>query len=151
MRLTLAQLRKLPMPHTFYEELDLSDDLNGFEDIISSSLCKINTTIKERGVDTYLCVFKISVNLVLEDSITLEPVDFPINVESSDLFSNDEEYEDAYPIDGYTLDTKDAVVTTILSNKPMAYTNSTYEPEEENNEEEEEYINPAFASLKDLL
>ena len=152
MRLTLAQLRKLAMPHSFSEVLDVSEDLKGFEDILDCGECKVDTIIKERGTDTYLCEFKISIDLVLEDSITLEPVSFPINVESSELFSNDEEYEDAYPIDNFTLDTRDAIVTDILSNKPMSFTNSEYEALEEDEEEkEEEYINPAFASLKDLL
>ena len=149
MRFALSQLRKLPMPHTFYEEIDLSSELDGFEDIISSSLCKVTTTIKERGVDTYLCDFNISIDLVVEDSITLEPIDYKVEVESSELFSNEE--EDAYPIDGFTLDTKEAIVTTILSNKPMSISNSTFESDIDDSEDDDDKINPAFASLKDLL
>ena len=54
MRFTLAQLRKLQMPHKFNEELDLSGDLDGFEDIIKANPCHVQGEIKERGVDTYL-------------------------------------------------------------------------------------------------
>ena len=37
MRFTLAQLRKLSLPYRYEEELDLSEELAGFEDILSSS------------------------------------------------------------------------------------------------------------------
>ena len=45
MRFTLAQLRKLQMPYSYEETLNLSEDLDGFEDIISSSPCVVKATI----------------------------------------------------------------------------------------------------------
>ena len=41
------------MPYSFDEELNLDDELQGFEDIIRLSPCKVSTTIKERGEETY--------------------------------------------------------------------------------------------------
>ena len=55
----LSQLRKLSFPYTCEESLDLSKELDGFEDIKSSSLVNVKTTIRERGIDTYLLKFEI--------------------------------------------------------------------------------------------
>ncbi len=149
MQFTLAQLRKLGNNSSFDETLDLSNELNGFEDIISSSLCKVHTVIKESGENTYLCQFHIEIDLVLEDSNTLEEIPYNINADAEELFSKDESIEDAFYIEGITLDTKEAILTNILINKPMSTSKTSYV--EEDVIEEEEKINPAFANLKDLL
>ena len=90
------------------------------------------------------------VDLVLEDSVTLKHFDYLIDVDAEEIFSSDESNEDAFIIDGITLDTKEALVANILINKPMTATSAEFESDEEP-EAEEEKINPAFASLKDLL
>ena len=148
MKFALAQLRKLSLPYTYEEELDLSSDLCGTEDILKCDTCYVKTTINMGGDDTYLCEFEIKINLTLEDSITLDEIPYNIDVNSSELYTKDETIEDATYLDTETLDTKEAIIQIILSEKPMAQSLTSYEEE---NEEEEEYINPAFASLKDLL
>lgn len=152
MKFTLANLRKLGNNYSFDEELDLSKELDGFEDIKSSSLCKVHTTIKERGEETYLCLFHIEIDLVLEDSVTLAEIPYNITVDAEELFSNDENLDDAFPIEGITLDTKEAVLTNILINKPMATSNSEFDSDDDGGDDSSgENINPAFAALKDLL
>ena len=150
MKFTLANLRKLGSNYSFDEEMDLSKELDGFEDIKSSSLCKVHTTIKERGEETYLCIFHIEIDLVLEDSVTLEEIPYNITVDAEELFSNDENLDDAFPIEGITLDTKEAILTNILINKPMATSNTGYVSDEEDGSPSDN-INPAFLKLKDLL
>lgn len=141
------------MPYKFNDELDLSKDLNGFEDILSSSICKVEGTLKERGIDTYLYEFSISVELVLEDAVSLEAIPYQINAKASELFTTDDTLEDVTLIEGQTLDTYDAVLTAVICNKPMAYTKEDFEDDVDDSEEEvvDSSINPAFASLKDLL
>ncbi|MBQ9899604.1 MAG: hypothetical protein IJM36_00580 [Acholeplasmatales bacterium] len=152
MRFTLAQLRKLQMPYSYEETLDLSAELNGLEDIVSVSPCVVKSTIKDRGDETYKVSFHINVNLVLEDSVTLMHFDYLIDVDAEEIFSSDESNEDAFVIDGITLDTKEAIVANILINKPMTTTSAEFESDEvEVEDSKEENINPAFASLKDLL
>ena len=153
MRFTLAQLRKFSMPYSFDESLDLSEELDGHEDIISTGPCHVHTVIKERGIDTYLCVFNISINLTLQDSVSLEEIPYLIETTAEEIFSTSDEIEDVFLIDGQTLDTKEAILTNILIAKPMSFTNEEFESdiEEESNDSKNEYINPAFASLKDLL
>ena len=153
MRITLAQLRKLTMPYSVSEELDLSDALDGYEDIISSGVAKVDYIFRERGIDTYQVDFKVKIDLKVEDSVTLDEVNFPIECEAVELFSNDELVEDAFPIDGISIDTKEAVLTNVLMNKPMTISNSEFDDEIEDDDENssDSTINPAFASLKDLL
>ena len=154
MRFTLAQIRKLQMPYRFTEELDLSEELNGFEDIIAAKPCHVDALLKERGIDTFLLKLSISIDLILVDSISLKEVTYTIETSAEEIYTTDDSIDDAFLIDGQTLDTKEAVLTNILIAKPMSFTVEEEfidEEEEEEVEEEGEYINPAFASLKDLL
>ncbi len=151
MRFTLAQLRKYAMPYSYEETLDLSSDLDGLEDIVKSSPCNVKATIYDRGDETYKVEFNISITLTLEDAVTLKHFDFPVDIDAEEIFSTDEANEDAFLIEGVTLDTKEAIVANILINKPMSTSSEDYEEDIEDEEESEEKINPAFASLKDLL
>ena len=154
MKLTLAQLRKLQMPYRYSEELDLKEELVDFEDIIDTSLVHVEYEIRERGIDTYLVEFKYEVTLTMQCSITLNEVEYVISEEGSEIFSTTDEVEDVFLIEGQTLDTKEAILTNVLINKPMTVSTegaefiSDEEPEEDI---EEEQINPAFAGLKNLL
>ena len=59
---------------------------------------------------------------------------------------------DATYIEGQTLDTKEAIISIILENKPASQSNESFEDQNDDfDEEEDKGINPAFASLKDLL
>ena len=154
MKLTLAQLRKLQMPYRYSEELDLKEELVDFEDIIDTSLVHVDYEIRERGIDTYLVEFKYEVTLTMQCSITLNEVEYGISEEGSEIFSTTDEVEDVFLIEGQTLDTKEAIVTNILINKPMTVSTDGAEfisDEEPDDDIEEEKINPAFAGLKDLL
>ena len=150
MRFTLAQLRKLKMPYTYLESLDLKEELNGFEDIISSKECIVTTKVKERGIDTYLFIFNIKIEIIMLDSISLKEIPVTIETDAEEIFTTDDQIEDAFIIDGITIDTKEAILTNILINKPMSITEEEY-IDEYYDDEEEDTINPAFASLKDLL
>lgn len=150
MQFTLAQLRKFSMPYSFDESLDLSSELDGFEDIISSKPCEVHTVIKERGIDTYLCIFDIKIEVTMQDSVSLNEIPYVIETTAEEIFTTDLEIEDAFIIEGQTLNTKEAILTNILIHKPMSITNEEFDSDIEE-EVETEKINPAFASLKDLL
>lgn len=153
MRFAIAQLRKLKMPYSYEEEIDLEDELCGFEDIISSSKAKVKGIITEISNERYLIKMDISIILTVESAISLKPISLPINSTTEEIYAKiSEDDEDINIIDGQTIDTKDAIVTQILCEKPMR---TVGEDEcflsEEEDEEDEEKINPAFASLSDLL
>ena len=149
MQLTLAQLRKVTFPYIVDEEMDLTKELNDFEDIISISLVKVHSVIKERGIDTFAISFTIDCELTLEDSVSLDPVVYPVHTFAEEIFTTDSSLEDVFLIDGITLNTKEAVITNILCEKPMSYTLCDFKSDPEPDEEKPD-INPAFAALKDL-
>ncbi len=151
MRFTLAQLRKLKMPYSYDESLDLSEELNGFEDIISSKPCLVSTKVKERGLDTYLFSFNIKIEIIMLDSISLNEIPVTIETDAEEIFTTDDSIIDAFLIDGITLDTKEAILMNILINKPMSITEEEYDEEYIEEDDKDDSINPAFASLKDLL
>lgn len=154
MRLTLAQLRKLSMPYHTSEELDLSSELNDFEDIRSVDIVRINYVIHERGLDTYLVTFSFEVNLVMQCAVTLQDVPYRISADAEEIFTTDDQVEDAFIIKEQTLDTKEAVLTNILIHKPMKVVAEGVEFQNEEADPEEDSssgINPAFAKLKDFL
>lgn len=154
MRLAIAQLRKLKMPYSFTEELDLSDELNGFEDIISSSMAKVKGVIDEVSHDRYLVSMDIFVTLKVTSAISLREIDLPISTSVEEIYSKQkEEYEDEdiNIIEKDTLDTKDAIVTQILCEKPMRSVGDDEEYISDDDSFPDEDLNPAFSSLKDLL
>ena len=150
MRFTLAQLRKFNMPYEYDEQIDLKSDLVGIEDIVDSSICSVHSVIRDRGDGSFKINFKINLTLTLEDAVSLSHIEFPIDIDAEEIFSDDESIEDAFLIEGITLDTKEAILANILINKPMTTSNEDFN-QEIDEEEPEEKINPAFASLKDLL
>ncbi|MBR6072506.1 MAG: hypothetical protein IKP77_06740 [Acholeplasmatales bacterium] len=152
MKWALAQLNKISMPYTFEESLDLSE-LIGFENIKTIDDVLIKTTIREYGEDTYQCNFVISLNMGLEDSVSLEIIDYKIETEATELYTTNQEIADATIIETNTLDTKEAIIAAILSEKPVSISNHDYVDDsvDDIEDSEEDKINPAFASLKDLL
>ncbi len=153
MKFTLAQLTKLPMPYKIAEELDLSLELNGFEDIISIGKTLVEYEIKPRGTDTYLFNFHIKADLVMQCAISLQEVPIHIDTLAEEIYTTDNHLEDAFIIEGQTLDTKEAVLTNILVNKPMKVVapNVNFNDDVDDSDDGEGSINPAFAKLKDLL
>lgn len=150
MKFTLAQLRKLSFPYEYDETLDLSSELNGLEDILSSGLCKIHTAINLAGEEDYVLNFQIEIDLNIQDAISLKEIPLHLDITSKEVYSKDTERDDCTIIEGLTLDTREAIIAAILENKPMVSSNEEFENEIVD-EDEEEKINPAFASLKDLL
>ena len=150
MKFTLAQLRKLSFPYEYDETLDLSSELNGLEDILSSGLCTIHTAINLAGEEDYVLNFQIEIDLNVQDAISLKEIPLHLDITSKEVYSKDTERDDCTVIEGLTLDTREAIIAAILENKPMVSSNEEFE-DEIVDEDEEEKINPAFASLKDLL
>lgn len=150
MRLTLAQLHKLAMPYHCTEELDISEELTGFEDIRSISKAVVEYEFHERGLDTYFVTFRFKVDLIMQCAITLQDVPYTISATAEEIFTTDDSIEDAFIIAGQTLDTREAVVTNVLIHKPMTVYADGASFEDEPIEDEDD-INPAFAKLKDFL
>lgn len=153
MRIALAQLLKTKMPYSTSEKIDVSDELVGLEDILDSSIADVDYVFSRIDEQTYLVKIKIRVDLVLEGPVSLKHFTKEVLVETEEIFSKYDYNDDFFEIDGQTIDTKEAVVTNILLAKPVRIDDEEYIDDEDDFEEDdqEEYINPAFASLKDLF
>lgn len=151
MRFTLAQLRKFQMPYSFTED-EVFDELVGFEGIISIPKLHVEGIINRIDNETYEISFNLVSDLILECAITLKEVPYHIECSFKEIFATDES-DEAFKINGQTLDTKEAIITNLLINKPMQVYADGAEFVDENEDfpEEEKVKNPAFASLKDLL
>ncbi len=152
MKYTILELRKLNLPLSETNEFDFSEELNGFEDILSSSKAAVEETLSKLDDNFYHLKAHIKIDLVLESAITLEKVPYAIdtilNVDYTTLQNVTD--EDAIIVENNTIDTYDAILTEILCQKPMTVRNEGEEFESDVVEEEDK-INPAFASLADFL
>lgn len=155
MRYTLAQLRKMKFPYREENHFDFKNELDGFEDIISSQIAKVTETIANIGPDSYKVDMEIEIDLIVQCAITLENIPFSIRTNTCEYYTFDKltaENGDFIFVEGQTLDTRDEVLSSILIEKPMSNSKAgAYFEDEIEEEPEEEKINPAFAGLKDLL
>jgi uncharacterized metal-binding protein YceD (DUF177 family) len=152
MKYTISQLRKLNLPLYEESEFDFSNDLNGFEDILSSSKAAVKETLSKLDDNLYHLNAHIKIDLVLESSITLKKVPYAIDtILDVDYTTQDVTDEDAILVENGTIDTTDAILTEILCQKPMTVRNQGEEFESDSVEEAKDDVNPAFAGLADLL
>jgi uncharacterized metal-binding protein YceD (DUF177 family) len=155
MRLALAQLRKLRFPYVVEEDLDLSEDLIGYEDILDCSKAHVKYEFTLLDTDKYLIRMNINIDLVLESAISMKHINKSIEAVSDEIYMQNPDFEsDINPIENQTLDTKEAVITDILCEKPMRsiIDGEEFESDDvESSEEDSQKVNPAFASLADLL
>lgn len=149
MKFALAELQKFKFPYEFSETLDLSADLVGIEDILAVSNTEVSGIIRYISDEKYKIDFIVKTKLILESSISLKEIPYDLNIEFSENFSYLDD-DESFKFNGQTLDTKEAIITNILINKPMS---QSLEDESfvSEGEEETEYVNEAFKSLKDLL
>lgn len=152
MRFTLAQLNKLQLPYEFIDDVDLKDDLIGLEGILDIKSLNVKGKIKSEFNGIYKIGFDLQCVLVLECAISLKPVEYEIETSFDEEFSLNEN-DDCFLINGQTLDTKEAIITNLLINKPVRVIadGESFDDEDDHFEEEETPSNNPFKSLKDLL
>ena len=97
----------------------------------------------------------IEISLIVQCSITLEEIPYQIKTTKTVFYSFDKDAvssDDYIIIEGQTLNTREEVLSEILIEKPMKFVKEgvEFDSDREDNSAEE-YINPAFAGLKDLL
>ncbi|MCR5786372.1 MAG: hypothetical protein K6G28_01565 [Acholeplasmatales bacterium] len=154
MKYTVFQLRKLKMPFELEEEFDFSNDLNGFEDIISASKANVVERISQITDDTWTVDADIKIELILQSAISLKEIPYKVETNASFEYTLDKNLaddSDAILVENNTIDTTDAILTEILCQKPMTSILEGEEFESDEVKAPEEKVNPAFAGLADLL
>lgn len=104
--------------------IDLYERIKNIDDIIDISLVHVKGTGKKMN-DRYYFDLNINTILILEDAVTLDSLEFPINLNVTEIFSTKEDYEeDVRIIETNTIDLTDVIWENILLEKPMRVTKS---------------------------
>ncbi len=127
MKWSLQQLQKLyKFPHIVNAEYDFKDYLeqiknSGVEsDILDCYKCSATISINQIDMNTYQFDYKIIADLSIACALTLEPVDYKIDINVSETYSTiDSDDEEIFPIEGNTIDTKMIIWSNIVLNIPI--------------------------------
>jgi uncharacterized protein len=125
MKWSLQQLQKITkFPYSFKIEsdfhrfLDEIKDTGTETDILDVLSVECVVSIGKIDFQTYKFDYSIVAKLLLECALTLEPVEYNMNLQISETYSKDPE-EDMYAFDGNSIDTEVAVWSNIVINIPI--------------------------------
>lgn len=150
MKWAVPELRRINKPITFDEVLNLENDIVGYNGCKAISPVSVAGEGHEFEEGRFIFDMKIKCSLTLTCAITLEDIEYPMEIEAKEIFAfSNEEDEDLYLIQGQTIDLTTAIITNIIVNTPIKVVKEGAQLE--NDFEEEEKINPAFASLAEYL
>ena len=122
MKWSLQQLLKInKFPYHFEETLDLSAEIENVEDISEIGPVNITGSINRLDDETYQFIYKVSVKLVLQCALTLDPVDYLFEEDYDEIYSTtpNDEY---ILIEKNTIDTYQMVWSNIIIDKPINVT-----------------------------
>lgn len=125
MKWALSQLYKLNgSPFTFETEYDFKDRIKGIDDILDITKTKVTGVGKNVIGDRYSFDLHITTTLILEDAVTLEPIEFPIDIEVTEEFDTEDDGE-CNLIEKNTIDLEPVVWEIVYLEKPMRITKSS--------------------------
>ena len=123
MKWSLQQLFKLAQrPYSFKDVYDFHDRIANIDDILDISDINVEGVAQFLYDDRYEFNLHINGFLILQDARTLEPVNYPIDIETVEVFDkviNDD--EDIRIVEKNTIDLSDVVWESILLEKPMRF------------------------------
>lgn len=152
MKWNLSTLLKSEFPLNFSFVKDLSTELlQRSNDIISSKDVNVTGGIQKLGESKYLVLLNIKTELELRCHVSLESLEYNINVDGSEIYSNILSDEDEVTLinhDGINI--TDLVIDLIILNIPMKIVKKGYE-NLYSKEKEEEIKESPFSVLKDYF
>lgn len=123
MKWSLQQLFKYNgKPFTFNFTCDLKKYIENISDILDISEVEVSGVGQNVRNDRYVFDLNIKCTLTLEDSVTLDPVEYPLNIATTEIFDFVEDEDDVNLIDKNTINLEGVVWENILVLKPMRYT-----------------------------
>ncbi|MFA5543734.1 MAG: hypothetical protein WC008_02820 [Bacilli bacterium] len=124
MKWALSQLYKLNgKPFVFETEFDFKDRITNIDDIIDIKVTKVSGTGKNIIDDRYSFDLHISTVLILEDAVTLDEIEFPIDIEVTEDFDVIDDGE-CNLIEKNTIDLEPIIWEIVYLEKPMRITKS---------------------------
>ena len=146
MKWTLGQLAKIEKPIVVNYELNLSDNLDKMPDVKAISMVKISGEGYELGFDEYVFSLDVKCELTMVCAISLEDVIYPLEFHTDEIFKTENNDGDDVNLVTNVIDLDQVILSNIFMRIPMKVVKEGATFKEE--EKEEEYINPAFANLK---
>lgn len=121
MKWSVQQLHKLTVnEYHFSSEYDFTEYITNIDDIYDISIAKVTGSVVRDFEDNFVFNLNIKATLVLQDARTLEPVNFPLDLDVVEIFGEDDSLnDDIRLIQGNTIDLKDVVWENILLEKPI--------------------------------
>jgi len=129
MKFSLQQFQKITsFPKHDEFELDLKEYLKGSlenssdTDIKDIDLVKVQIDIFKIDFLTYRINYKVNTKLILPCTLTLEDVEYPMNIEFDETYTDDLYYlesDDYYPFENNSVDISEAVWSNIVINIPI--------------------------------
>ena len=146
MKWTLGQLAKIEKPIIVNYELNLSEYLDKMPDVKAISMVKISGEGYELGFDEYVFSLDVKCDLTMVCAISLEDVIYPLEFHTDEIFKTENNDGDDVNLVTNVIDLDQVILSNIFMRIPMKVVKEGATFKEE--EKEEEYINPAFANLK---
>ncbi len=124
MKWALSQLFKYNgKPFTFEAEYDFKKYIENIDDIIDITPTKVTGVGKNVIGDRYSFDLHITTTLILEDAVTLEALEFPIDLEVTEEFDTEDDGECNLIVKN-TIDLEPVVWEIVYLEKPMRITKS---------------------------
>ncbi|HHU55435.1 MAG TPA: hypothetical protein GXZ48_01925 [Acholeplasmataceae bacterium] len=122
MKWALAQLYKYnDKPFKFSAEYDFKDNIANIDDILDISIVTVEGVGQHVYEDRYKFDMHIKTKMVLEDAVTLDPIDFPIDIHVTEIFDVVDDGE-VNVIQGTTIDLEPVIWEIVYLEKPMRIT-----------------------------
>ena len=123
MKWSLQQLNKfLNQDYEFETSFDFTEEIENIDDILGISEVKVHGIIHVLSFDKFEFDLHIKCTLTLEDAVTLDPVDFNIDLEVIEVFSvEDNGDDDIILIETNTVDIRPVVWENIILSKPIRF------------------------------
>ena len=101
--------------------MDLSKEIEDIEDIYEIGPVNITGSINRLDDETYQFTYKLSVKLVLQCALTLDPVEYLFEEDYDEIYST-QESDDYILIEKNTIDTYQMAWSNIIIDKPINVT-----------------------------
>lgn len=146
MKWSLQQLQKINnFPYKFKLESNFKKFLDEIKeegsetDILDVLSVECNVSISKIDYQTFKFDYDITANLLLECALTLEPVDYLMNLSVSEIYSKDPD-DEMFSFEGNSIDLELAVWSNIVINIPIRVVrDDAYEILKERNIQFDEY------------
>lgn len=121
MKWSLQQLNKyINQDYSFDTTFDFTEEIKNIDDILGISETKVHGELHVIDFNKFRFDLNIQCTLVLEDARTLDPVDYPIDIDVVETFSvEDSDDEDVVIIDSNTVDLRPVIWENVLLQKPI--------------------------------